>query len=78
MDGEPNDEQPRDDGAGDEGDDLPEELDVTAYVGPYVFPDIRRRRIAAALYVVVGAGALWAGLAAGERRARVRRPCSWV
>jgi hypothetical protein len=50
----------------DDGDDLPEELDVTAYVGPYVFPDIRRRRIAAALYVIVGAAALWAGLAAGN------------
>jgi hypothetical protein len=49
-----------------EGDDLPEELDATAYVGPYVFPDIRRRRIAGALYVVVGAGALWAGLVAGN------------
>ena len=44
-----------------EGDDLPEELDVTAYVGPYVFPDIRRRRIAAALYVIVGAGACGPG-----------------
>ncbi len=31
----------------DTGDELPEDLDVTAYVGPYVFPDIRRRRIAA-------------------------------
>ena len=28
------------------GDALPEDLDVTAYVGPYLFPDIRRRRIA--------------------------------
>ena len=50
----------------DEGDDLPEELDVTAYVGPYVFPDIRRRRIAAALYVIVGGAALAAGLAASN------------
>ena len=63
MDREPNDEPPDDD---DDGDDLPEELDVTAYVGPYVFPDIRRRRIAAALYVIVGGAALWAGLAAGN------------
>jgi hypothetical protein len=53
-------------GENDDGDDLPEELDVTAYVGPYVFPDIRRRRIAAALYVIVGGAALWAGLAAGN------------
>jgi len=50
----------------DQGDDLPEELDVTAYVGPYVFPDIRRRRIAAALYVIVGGAALAAGLAASN------------
>jgi len=49
-----------------EGDDLPEDLDVTAYVGPYVFPDIRRRRIAGTIYVVVGGAALWAGLAAGN------------
>jgi len=50
-----------------EGDSLPEDLDVTAYVGPYVFPDIRRRRIAGACYVVIGAVSLWGGLAAGNR-----------
>ena len=49
------------------GDALPEDLDVTAYVGPYEFPDIRRRRIAAALYVIVGALALWGGFASGNR-----------
>ena len=49
------------------GDELPEDLDVTAYVGPYVFPDIRRRRIAGACYVVIGAISLWAGLSAGNR-----------
>lgn len=37
-------------------DQLPEELDVTALVGPYVFPDIRRRRIAATLYAVIAFG----------------------
>jgi hypothetical protein len=46
-----------------EGDHLPEDLDVTAYVGPYTFPDVKRRRIAGTIYLVVGAGALWAGLA---------------
>jgi hypothetical protein len=40
------------------GDSLPEDLDVTAYVGPYTFPDIRRRRIAAYLYFIIAAGAL--------------------
>jgi hypothetical protein len=54
-------------GNSDEGDELPDELDVTAYVGPYVFPDIRRRRIAAACYLVIGAGSLWAGVAADNR-----------
>jgi hypothetical protein len=33
------------------GDALPEDLDITAYVGPYVFPNMTRRRIAGALYL---------------------------
>jgi hypothetical protein len=36
-------------------DELPEDLDITAYRGQYTFPDIRRRRIAAWLYVGLGA-----------------------
>ena len=48
------------------GDALPQDLDVTAYVGPYVFPDIRRRRIAAAIYFVLGGGSLGIGLAAAN------------
>lgn len=44
------------------GDQLPEDLDVTAYVGPYVFPDIRRRRIAGFIYAVLAVVALWAGI----------------
>ena len=42
-------------------DELPEELDVTGYVGPYQFPDNSRRRIPGALYLVVAAAcaALW-------------------
>ncbi len=44
-------------------DHLPEDLDVTAYVGPYVFPDIRRRRIPGVIYAVIGLLSLWAGLA---------------
>jgi hypothetical protein len=45
----------------DDGDTLPHELDVTAYVGPYTFPDIRRRRWPAAIYLVVAVGcfAVW-------------------
>ncbi|MET0627746.1 MAG: hypothetical protein ABW033_04745 [Acidimicrobiia bacterium] len=41
---------------------LPEDLDVTAYVGPYLFPPPRRRRIPATMYAVLAvlclAGAL--------------------
>lgn len=48
------------------GDELPEDLDVTAYVGPYTFPDIKRRRIAGTIYLVLAALALWAGLAAAN------------
>jgi hypothetical protein len=48
------------------GDELPEDLDVTAYVGPYLFPDIRRRRIAGTLEGIVGAGSLAAGLTSGN------------
>jgi hypothetical protein len=46
-----------------EGDSLPENLDVTAYVGPYQFPDIRRRRIAGTIYAVLAAVALCVALA---------------
>src|SRR5680860_1888368 len=35
-------------------DELPEDLDVTAYVGPYTFPNITRRRIPGVIYTVVG------------------------
>jgi hypothetical protein len=49
------------------GDELPEDLDVTAYVGPYVFPNIRRRRIAGAIYAVIGLAALASGIAADNR-----------
>ena len=39
----------------DAGDELPADLDVTAYVGMYTFPDIRRRRAPAAAYLVLAA-----------------------
>jgi hypothetical protein len=42
-------------------DELPADLDVSGYVGQYTFPDIRRRRIAGAVYLILAAGcfALW-------------------
>jgi hypothetical protein len=52
---------------GHQGDELPDDLDVTAYVGPYQFPDIKRRRIAGTIYFVLAALALWAGLSSGNK-----------
>jgi hypothetical protein len=46
----------------DAGDALPEELDVTAYVGPYLFPTMERRRIPAIMYVALAALCLLAWL----------------
>ncbi len=54
-------------GHGREGDELPEDLDVTAYVGPYTFPDIRHRRIAGAVYAFVAAGCLAVAISTGNR-----------
>lgn len=50
------------DSTDDHRDELPEELDVTAFVGPYQFPDNKRRRIPGVLYLVAAALAvgLWA------------------
>ena len=45
----------------DAGDALPSELDITALVGPYLFPDIRRRRIAGWILVVVGGASVLGG-----------------
>src|SRR5689334_878134 len=43
-------------------DALPEDLDVTALVGPYVFPDNARRRVQGAIYLATAAvlAATWA------------------
>jgi len=49
------------------GDALPEDLDVTAYVGPYTFPDIRRRRIAATGYFVLAAITVIGSIVTGNR-----------
>jgi len=39
-------------------DELPEELDVSNFVGPYMFPDNNRRRIPAVLYGIMGLAAV--------------------
>jgi len=35
-------------------DELPDELDPSAFVGPYMFPNNNRRRVPAVLYVIIG------------------------
>jgi len=40
---------------GEHRDELPEELDVSGYVGQYTFPDIARRRIPGVIYLVIAA-----------------------
>ncbi len=47
-------------------DELPEDLDITAVRGKYTFPDIRRRRTAGVLYLIVAGFCLAAWLARGD------------
>ncbi len=44
-------------------DELPEDLDTSNFVGPYMFPNNNRRRIPAVLYGVIGLGAIAVWLA---------------
>lgn len=48
-------------------DELPADLDVASFVGPMVFPDVAKRRIAGTIYLVIAAGCLaqWAQSANG-------------
>ena len=48
------------------GDELPADLDVTGYVGPYTFPDNQRRRYPGMLYGLTGAALLVLWLARGD------------
>jgi hypothetical protein len=51
----------------DVGDQLPADLDVTGFAGPYTFPDNGRRRIQGLIHLAVAAVlvGLWAGFADG-------------
>jgi hypothetical protein len=44
-------------------DELPEDLDASNFVGPYMFPNNNRRRIPAVLYMIIGLGAIGVWLA---------------
>jgi hypothetical protein len=47
-------------------DELPEDLDVSAFAGPYVFPDNKRRRIPGYIYIGVGLLCLLLWVIAGD------------
>jgi hypothetical protein len=52
---------------GDEARELPEDLDVTGFVGPYRFPDNSRRRVPGLIYLAVAAVclAVWVSRGSG-------------
>ena len=62
------DETPRDD---DVQDSLPEDLDASAYVGPYVFPNNNRRRVPGYLYLLLGVACIAGWALAGDDAAYV-------
>lgn len=49
-------------------DSLPDDLDAAGYVGPYTFPDNKRRRIPGLIYLATGAAlcALWVARGGGD------------
>jgi hypothetical protein len=49
----PEPDEQADDRSDEYRDELPADLDVTGYVGPYLFPTMRRRRIPATMYLVL-------------------------
>ena len=50
----------------DHRDELPEDLDASAYVGPYTFPDNKRRRIPGYIYIAIGLLCLLLWATAGD------------
>lgn len=62
----------------DHRDSLPEDLDVSVYVGPYQFPDNSRRRIPGVLYLVIAAGCVLLYVLAGDTWAFVNRGWLWA
>ena len=54
TDASPNEEHPEPGASpNDVGDTLPADLDITGFVGPTVFPDVAKRRIAGTIYLVI-------------------------
>ncbi|MEZ5239501.1 MAG: hypothetical protein R2716_11360 [Microthrixaceae bacterium] len=47
-------------------DSLPEDLNAAEFVGPYTFPNNDRRRIPAAMYILIGIGSIVLWIAVGD------------
>jgi hypothetical protein len=60
------DPAPTDVADGEIRDALPEDLDASAYVGPYVFPNNNRRRVPGYLYLMLAVGCVAAWFATGR------------
>ncbi|MBA3654635.1 MAG: hypothetical protein H0W70_10630 [Actinobacteria bacterium] len=61
-----------------EADELPAELDVTGFVGPYTFPDVARRRIPATLLFLTGVGLIALYAARHDGGVLVTRGLLWA
>lgn len=59
-------------------DELPEDLDLSGFVGPYTFPNNNRRRIPATIYLVMGAACIVLYAATGESSALVNTGTLWA
>lgn len=59
-------------------DELPEDLDLAGFVGPYTFPNNNRRRIPAAIYLVLGAACIVLYAVAGDTSALVNTGTLWA
>lgn len=63
---------------GDIVDELPEDLDLSGFVGPHTFPNNNRRRIPATLYILFGLGALALYAVKGDTSPMVNLGTLWA
>jgi hypothetical protein len=59
-------------------DELPEDLDLSGFVGPHTFPNNNRRRVPAALYLLIGGVCIWLWATRGETSAMVNAGILWA
>jgi hypothetical protein len=59
-------------------DELPDDLDVSGFVGPYVFPNNNRRRVPGYLYLAIGAALIALRSVAGDQAVLVDDGYLWA